>query len=825
MNKAISFALISTSLMFTAAAWGSLYKVSGTVADTDGGPLPGALYRIYAPSDSVMPVVSNVTDSLGRFSQPLDSAGNYSLNVEYLGMKPAVRLFSLSTEQHETRLDSIILSSDEATLSELVVTYRKPVIESDGSTLTYNIDEDPAAKSNSVLEMLRKVPMVTVDAEENVKVQGSANFKILVNGKEDPMFSSSNLSTVLKAMPASSIRKIEVITEPGAKYDAEGTSGVLNIITTGRQQLEGVFGNVNAWVSKQGVGANVYARTKIKNVAANINAWYNRGGIFPETNEGGSTVTNMDSETERVKEMTRILRQPEFGSAGGNINLSWEPDTLNLVTLSGNLNHFSHSYSGYSTQRALTATGAERWSALYDFENRGSYNSAGAQLSYQHTFGRNGHHIVASYNFGYNDDDTRNTDSYDEIKGDFPVDYLWRNTVSTGEYLRHVGQLDYALPVGDKHLVELGAKGTFMTNTAHNVPRQGLSEDESETVNAEEMKTEQFQNIVAAYASYTGKYGSFTGKAGIRYEHTDMGLRYRTGERPDFSTRLDDAVPDVSLSYNFTPGSSMRLGYQMRISRPGLWNLNPYRDESLGAVKYGNPDLKSEVSHGLSVSYNNYGSKLSGGIRAGYNYVGNGIMDYMFAEQDIIHTTYANIGRQQTVRLDLNGQWTIIPDMSLSIFMSGYYKDMKADAPRLTAHKSGWGGNFNVDWNYRIPIRMRFNVSGGAGSPWFDIQYRGTGWYYYGVSVSQSLLKEDALTLTLNAANFLNPVRRYNSDVVASNVTTKGWNNFKQWQVGFSITYRFGSLKSDVKRTAVTVTGDDSGAGSGAGSSEKGKNR
>ena len=113
------------------------------------------------------------------------------------------------------------------------------------------MDEDPAAKSNSVLEMLRKVPMVTVDAEENVKVQGSSNFKILVNGKEDPMFSGSSLSTVLKAMPASSIRKIEVITEPGAKYDAEGTSGVLNIVTTGRQQLEGVFGNVNAWLNRQ----------------------------------------------------------------------------------------------------------------------------------------------------------------------------------------------------------------------------------------------------------------------------------------------------------------------------------------------------------------------------------------------------------------------------------------------------------------------------------------------------------------------------------------------------------------------------------------------
>ncbi len=112
--------------------------------------------------------------------------------------------------------------------------------------------------------MLRKVPMVTVDAEENVKVQGSSNFKILVNGKEDPMFSGSSLSTVLKAMPASSIRKIEVITEPGAKYDAEGTSGVLNIVTTGRQQLEGVFGNVNAWLNRQGAGASAYARTKVK---------------------------------------------------------------------------------------------------------------------------------------------------------------------------------------------------------------------------------------------------------------------------------------------------------------------------------------------------------------------------------------------------------------------------------------------------------------------------------------------------------------------------------------------------------------------------------
>lgn len=818
----LSFALVLILLMCTTAQ-GAPYRVTGTVADTSGSPLPGALYRVYAASDSVMPIVSNVTDSVGNFAQPLDSAGNYSLRMEYLGMKPATRFFSLTEGDPEARLDSIILNTDEATLSELVVTYHKPIIESDGSKLTYNMDEDPAAKSNSILEMLRKVPMVTVDAEENVKVQGSSNFKILVNGKEDPMFSGSNLSTVLKAMPASSIRKIEVITEPGAKYDAEGTSGVLNIVTTGGQNLEGVFGNINAFVNRQGVGASAYARTKIKNVAASVNAWYNQGGVFHDTFDGGATIKNMDSEMERIRESVRKINMPDFNSSGANVNLSWEPDILNLVTLSGNYNYFKYGYSGYSTQRALTAAGVERWSVLQRLSNNNTSNSAGGQLSYQHTFGRQGHHIVASYNFGYNGDNSSNIEENEDIKGDFPVDYLWRENTGTGKYFRHVGQLDYALPIGDKHVVELGAKGTFMTNTAHNIPWQGMSENEAAVIRTDEMRTEQFQNIVAAYAAYTGKFGQFTGKAGLRYEHTDMGLRYKMGDRPDFSTRLDDAVPDLSLSYNLTPGSNLRLGYQMRISRPGLWSLNPYRDETLGEVKYGNPDLKSEVSHGVSFSYNNYGGKLGGGIRAAYDYVGNGIMDYMFAEKDIIHTTYANIGRQQTARLDINGQWTIIPDMSLSIFMSGYYKDMKADAPMLTAHKSGWGGDFNVDWNYRIPIRMRFNVSGGAGSPWFDIQYKGNSWYYYSVAISQSFLKEDALTLSLNAANFLNPIRTFNSESVASNVTTLTWNNFKQWQVGFSITYRFGSLNSDVKRTAAEVSGDDSGAGAGAGSGSAGK--
>ena len=226
MNKAISFALVSTSLMLTAAAWAASTKCRGTVADTDGGPLPGALYRIYAPSDSVMPVRAMSQTPLGRFSQPLDSAGNYSSNVEYLGMKPAVRLFRCQRSNPETRLDSINTEFGRGntlrTCGDLQKACNRKRRLNPHFTTWMRI---PPQKATACWKCSGKSRMVTVDAEENVKVQGSSTLKILVNGKEDPMFSGSSSSTVLKAMPASSIRKIEVITEPGAKYDAEGTSG------------------------------------------------------------------------------------------------------------------------------------------------------------------------------------------------------------------------------------------------------------------------------------------------------------------------------------------------------------------------------------------------------------------------------------------------------------------------------------------------------------------------------------------------------------------------------------------------------------------------
>lgn len=152
---------------------------------------------------------------------------------------PAVAQASISTTQPT---DSLAADSVKE-LDEVVVMARRELIKSDGAKLTYDVEHDPSAGTNTVMEMLRKVPMVSVDGEDNIKVKGQSNFKIYVNGKPDPML-SGDPKAVLKAMPASSIKRIEVITDPGAKYEAEGTGGILNIITTTKQSLEGYNGNV-----------------------------------------------------------------------------------------------------------------------------------------------------------------------------------------------------------------------------------------------------------------------------------------------------------------------------------------------------------------------------------------------------------------------------------------------------------------------------------------------------------------------------------------------------------------------------------------------------
>lgn len=711
--------------------------------------------------------------------------------------------------------DSIELADMFTELDDIVISRNRKLVESDGAKLSYNVNEDPEAGNSSLLEILRKVPGISVDAEDNVRVNGQTSFKILMNGHEDPML-KGDLKTILKSLPAASILKIEVISEPGAKYDAEGIGGILNIVTDRKQSLSGFMTQVSGWVNSFQAGGYLNAKTKIDKVMFDATVNYNNGKVWPRSNRIERETSYLDSDkTERLKRINRS----GWDYTGGNLNMSWEPDSLNLFTLSANYGYNSWN-SRQNDSRSMTTDHETLWNVRQNLDSYGYYNFLGGMASYQHTFGKEGHNLIVSYEMDCSW--MRYATLYNLIEQNGLLNEApFSASRAKVRDISHILQIDYSNPLASNHILEAGMKININDNRSDQKSIYGESPEEGEADPSLTVDVTQFKDIYAAYASYSGSFDKWNIKGGVRYEHTEMGLKYRTAGYNNFRTVLNDIVPNAALSYNLTSASSLRLAYQMRISRPGLTVLNPYVNNlTAGWLSYGNPNLHSEKSHNVSFSYSNYEGKFGGSAKLSYEYVANGINDVIFIKDDVINATYANIGRQQEVSLELTGNWNITQNLNCGIYASGGYEYLKADSQLISAENHGWRGNANIYFNYTMPCRVRLNAYGGCYSPWIDLQSKGSSGYNYGLGLSRSFLRDEALTVSLNAGNFLTSVRRSHYTQQDQTVILRQTFKYKPWNVGLSISWKIGGLKADVRKTSAVIEKESS---SGSGNRQVGK--
>lgn len=796
----------------------SNYIVKGVVMDiTENTPCSGALVRIYADKDSVLPVVTDITDSLGRFAQELDTIGRFRLKTEFMGLETEDIPFEITKETTEINLDTIRMKGDAQTLDEFVISVRKPLIENDGATLTYNMTEDPMAAGNSVLEMLRKVPMVTVDAEENIKVKGSSNFKIYLNGREDPML-SGDPKTILKSMPASTVKKIEVITEPGAKYDAEGTGGILNIVTVTKQNLAGVLGNLSAWVNKNSIGASAYLRAKTGNVTASVNVSGNKS-IWSEGSSYTSLyeVENLLSDTDRLNRFEGKSKS-NFYYTGGGLDLSWEPDTLNLFTINLNVGTYNNKsrmqqdVSGFDAADELRYSMTRRWSNT----NKSLWTNAGA--SFQHNFSDDGHYIVGSYQYGFNGSKSLS----DMVTFDF-LNYIdecpYRLNQNDSHQNNHTFQIDYANKIDKHNLLEVGAKYVRFRSNTKSSPWYGTSSEDMAINNEEMVDMAQFKNVGAIYASHCGTFDKWSTRVGIRYENTELGLHYFSEGHEGFSSHLNDWVPNASVTFRFKGMQNLRLAYQMRISRPSLWMLNPYVNSmTIGQKSYGNPDLDSEHNNDINIAYSNYGGKIGGSLRLSYSVTGNKIVQYSFADGNNVNYTYANIGKYRSTGLSGDMEIGVVDNLNISFSGRISYDMYKASSELLKRNRHGWDWYYNANVDYRLPFGLSLSAYGGQGSGYFNLESKGSNWYYYGMSASKGFLKNETLRVTIYGQNFINPIRLNTSTSTGDNTNSYNSYRMSQWYAGVSISWRFGNLNSDVKRTNSRLESEvpqSQGSGSG----------
>lgn len=693
-------------------------------------------------------------------------------------------------------------------LDELVITAKKDVVKSDGAKLTYDMSEDDSSKGQSLLEALRKVPMVNVDGQDKITINGSSNFKIYVNGKEDQML-EANYSQVFKAMPSSSVNKIEVITEPGAQYDAEGIGGILNLITDKASKNEGYSGSVSLQYGNRQGSASAYVNAKVNKFSLSTNVAYADQGAMKQESRQYNDITYINDDINHYL-VSNTDQKVKFHYVGGGIDMGWEPNSRNLFNWGGSATYVLADIVDYTSHNNMyDRAGNRRYGYTEHFGGTLDNVGATANASYRHSFNDdNTHRLIIAYLFNYGintlDFTTRSDNGFN-----YELPNPWR-LVNTHNYTReHTVQIDYSVPLhGDKQKLDAGIKGIFRRNTANSKSGNGKEESDIIVDPSQISDVDQNQDIYAAYLSYNGTFGHFGVTAGLRYEHTDMGMVFKKGVQPDFTNRLNDWVPNAALTWNLGAASSLRLAYQMRISRPSLNQVDPYRLEfNQYQIQQGNPDLDSEHSNGISLTYSNFGRILGGNIKLQYSNINNAIVNYDYLENGSIISSYANIGRRQSTELSGFLNINITPKMTLALNGSVSYIDYKAPVSGIANH--GWSGNYGVNWSYTGPWDLKFNVNGGQMLHYVMLQGHNDGWYYYGLSVSRDFLKNKTLNVSLSAYNFLQDYMDFKTHTSTSNyISNSNWSN-RSWSVALSVSWNFGHLKEKIKSTGLDIDNDD----------------
>lgn len=803
--------LLLASLTLTVAAQKGpqgQFSVKGILVDSlsnEGEPY--STIRISLKSNPSKPVKLAVTGVDGKFNERLTLPGVYIIHFTSVGKTPVQKEFSVSAAKKSMDLGRILIAEATEMLKGVEVVAQKPLVKAEIDKVTYSIEDDPDSKTNTTLEMLRKVPLVTVDGEDKIQVNGSSKFKVHVNGKPNNMM-SNNPTEVLRSMPANSIKSIEVITEPGAKYDAEGVAGILNIITVGGG-MEGYTVTLNGGASNTRVYGGGYGTVQAGKFTVTGNYSYNYQGA----QKSSSDSHREDFETDSQKYLDSYQDSKNYGNFQfGSMEGSYEIDTLNLISFSMNLmsGNFTNKRTGVTqmTDRAgLPVYGYGSFG-----KNISGFGEVGANIDYQHSFRKKGEYLTFSYRFSDSPNNSEgNTNYKDTVNVPFSMqDQYFKNDASTQE---HTVQLDYTNPLTSVHSIETGVKYIFRKNKSDGryylVDRDGKYEYDRDMSTRYDHK----QDILAAYLGYQLKYKKIGGKAGIRYEHTFMDADYRN-KNEHFDAQFDDVVPSLMFSYQLAPTKSLRASYNMRISRPGIWFLNPFTDTSNPtSVSYGNPDLESEKAHSVSLTLGSFSQKLNVNARVDYSFVNNGIEQYSFIKDGVMNSTYDNVGKSKNINLSLFLNWNMSPKTRFNINGRGAYVDFRSSGLGLKNH--GFEGNIFGSFQQTLPWDVRLSLNGGGGTPHISLQGKSSSFYYYAVGVSRSFLKEKRLTVSLNTSNLFNKYLSFENKINTSTFSSSSTTRVPVRYYGFNISWRFGELKAQVKKAARSINNDDLKGGGG----------
>ena len=694
-------------------------------------------------------------------------------------------------------------------LASVTVVASKPLVKMETDKMTYNVQQDADAKASTVLDMLRKVPMVTVDGQDNITVNGSSSFKVYVDGKPNPMF-SANPSQIFKAMPATMVKNIEVITNPGAKYDAEGTGGVLNIVLN-KQAVNGAGGNDFS----NGYNGNISAAAgnQTQRISAFISGQqgkltYSANGMYNHQRMDGTTISfdrfQKDGSTMNYYQNSD-MKQP---FSMGNISLSYELDSLSSISATTGLTTFNQKITGHPLTKmtgGIYGKGFEYGNEMKQNLGNTSFNGS---IDYQRFFNKERtNYLILSYLFSTNPSHTDNYTFYDDISH---VTALQLNDLLSKSKMRgteHTFQADFTHSLSATQRLNFGAKYIARINRS-NSRYYDVAADKTETLNpANSMEYKNTQNILAAYAEWKGNFGKIGTMLGTRYEQPWEKVKFEQGKGDDFDKDYGNLVPSASISYAIAPGMNLGVNYSMRITRPGITYLNPYVDRSNPtAISYGNTDLDVVKSHQVNMVFNYYNPRFILSTTLGYGFCNNQIEQYSFIDADnLLNTTYGNVSKTRNASLNVFANWLVFKKTRLMLNESLSYNDLRSEVLGWKNH--GWNSSTMINLQQTLPWELQWTIGSIIQSKQQNLQGYQSGMAFFYSTLSKSIVK-DKLDLSLM---FLTPTddklnikqKTVGSDYV-QNMTVK----VPLRQISLTLTWKFGNTKKQFQKVKSNIKND-----------------
>ncbi|MBF4484452.1 MULTISPECIES: outer membrane beta-barrel family protein [unclassified Flavobacterium] len=803
-------------------------KVTGKVFEKiSKQPLEYATISITAPNDTKV-IAGGITNPKGEFDVAV-APGTYDIKVEFISFKATE--IKGRTIQGDTNLGVVNLSEDAAQLNEVVVRAEKSTVEIKLDKKVYNVGQDMMVKGGTVSDVLDNVPSVSVDTEGNVSLRGSDNIRILIDGRPS---NAINVAEALRQLPADAIDKVEVITNPSARYDAEGGSGLINIILKkGKNQgINGTFIASTGIPETYGASANLNYKTEKVN-------YFTTAGYNYRTNEGGG-LTNTeyfkaDKSTKGYLDEDRDTKRTNEGF-NGRAGIEWTvaPNTfwtnaINYQKSTGDTRDLIN-YNNFDAAHTFTGTSFRLNNGDTDSENV-EYTS-----NLIKNFNDKGHKLTADLSI------SRNTDDSNSLITASPN---FNNTLNDQVQKQVQVQADYVLPLGEGSQFEAGYKGSFgdLNNEYLITDNQGVKDDKlSNTLEYKE-------NINAIYTQYGFKVNKFSYLFGLRWEDTNIQVNLL--DNSDFNTKkYNNLFPSAFISYEISEQSSFSASYSKRLSRPRGRFMNPATNYSSNVnIFQGNPDLDPSLTDKYDIGYIKRWDKVTFNTSAYFentkdvfSFVRTPTGSVVDSEGNVVTPTPENpvedgipvilsrpinLGREQKFGFEFTLNYTPLKKWRINSNFNIYnvkttgnntYTDNKGNVvvQDLDNQATTWFARINS--KLTLPYKIDWQLSGVYNGEQKTAQGKNLGQFAMNTAFSKDVLKDKA-TIAFNISDIFNSriMRSYTylqNDTTLESQTSYGEMQFRKRQFNLSFTYRFNKPKNEREKNGAPK---NDGGGDGGG--------